>query len=456
MGSALYTAAWVLPVTAPPIAAGAVLVDPRGIIAAVGPAAALEAGEDVRRVDLGEAVLLPGLVNVHAHPELAGMRGLLEDLPFHEWIPALRRTRDSARLSAAEHDAAACWTCVESIAAGITAIGATEDSGAALDALARAGLRGTVYREVFGPAPASAAAALQQLRSRIDNMRMRETDLVRVGISPHAPYTVSDELFRAAAAYASAEDLPVAIHTAESDVEAQLVTGGAGPFAAGLRTRGIATPRRARSTIALLHATGILDTRPLLIHCVHVDAEDIQRIADSGSAVAHCPVANARLGHGTAPVVEMLDAGVCVGIGTDSVASNNRIDILEEARAAQLMQRARRASAAALPPERLLRLATLDGARALRIDDRVGSLEVGKEADMCAVSLQGFHVRPVIDPVATLLLSARAPDVVLTMVRGVVLYDRGRFTTLDPAPLRTRIDGVGARLRSARDSEGAG
>jgi cytosine/adenosine deaminase-related metal-dependent hydrolase len=450
MRSTLYRATWVLPVTAPPIRDGAVLVDERGVIAAVGPAATLGVPGDALETDLGDAILLPGLVNAHAHPELAGMRGLIEDLPFHEWIPALRRARDRARLSAADHLAAARWTCVESIAAGITAMGATEDSGAALDALREAGLRGVVYREVFGPAPASAAAALQELRAKVADMRARETDLVRSGISPHAPYTVSDELFRLAAAWAITENLPMAVHAAEAEVEQMLVTSGTGPFAAGLRTRGIATPPRARSTVALLEATGVLAVRPLLIHCVRVDAEDIRMISDSGAAVAHCPVANARLGHGVAPVLDLLESGACVALGTDSVASNNRIDLLEEGRTAQLMQRARSTSAGALPPDTLLRLATLDGARALGMDARVGSLEPGKDADLCAVSLSGPHVRPVIDPVATLFLSARGSDVILTVVRGTILYRAGHFTTLDPAGLRAHVDALGARLHHAR------
>jgi cytosine/adenosine deaminase-related metal-dependent hydrolase len=451
MRTTLYTADWVLPVTAPPIPAGAVLVDGGGIIREVGRAAAIEAGDDVARTDLGAAILLPGLVNVHSHPELAGMRGLLEDLPFHEWIPTLRATKDAA-LSPGDFEVAARWTCLEAVAGGVTTLAATEDSGAALSALRETGLRGIVYREVFGPAPAQAGAALTRLRERVAAMRALETDLVRVGVSPHAPYTVSDDLFRMTAAWAAAEALPIAVHAGESEAEALLVRHGAGPFAAGLRTRGIDTPRRAASTIRLLDQTGVLAARPLLIHCVLLDGDDIDRIVDAGAAVAHCPVANARLGHGIAPIVELLEAGATVGLGSDSVASNNRIDMLDEARIAQLMQRARLGSAAALPAPRLLRLATIDGARALGCDDRVGSLEPGKDADLCAVAIHAPRARPVIDPVATLLFSTHGGDVILTVVRGSVLYHDGRFATLEPDALRSRMDGIGERLRAARDA----
>jgi aminodeoxyfutalosine deaminase len=135
MRATLYTAAWVLPVTAGPIRNGAVLVDGAGIIRDVGPAHMLAVGDDVARVDLGAALLLPGLVNVHTHPELAGMRGLLEDLPFHLWIPTLRKAKDGAALNDHDFGVAARWSCVEALAAGVTTIGATEDSGAALDAM---------------------------------------------------------------------------------------------------------------------------------------------------------------------------------------------------------------------------------------------------------------------------------------------------------------------------------
>ena len=448
MRPTLYAAEWLLPVTTEPVRDGAVLVDEHGLIDAVGPRTDFELGEDVAVIDLGAAILLPGLVNVHSHPELAGMRGLLEDLPFHQWIPRLRRAKDGARAEEGDLGAAARWTCLEAISAGITTLAATEDSGASLDAMREAGLRGVVYREVFGPAPRQAQPALQDLLQKVESMRRSATDLVHVGVSPHAPYTISDELFRLVASYATAERLPVAVHAAESEVESQLVIDGDGPFAAGLRTRGIDTPPRAVSPIALLEQTGILATQPLLIHCVRVDADDVRRIADAGAVVAHCPVANARLGHGIAPVVELAAAGVTIGIGSDSVASNNRIDLLEEARVAQMMQRARLRSAGALNATDLLRMLTLDGARALGLDGRVGTLESGRDADLCAVRIDAPHTHPVHDPAAALLFSTRGSDVILTVVRGQILYRDGRFLTLDPDRLRDRV-AAGARRMAA-------
>lgn len=280
-------------------------------------------------------------------------------------------------------------------------------------------------------------------------MRTRETELVRIGISPHAPYTVSDRLYALATDLARAEGLPIAAHAAESHAEHLLVTRGAGPFADRLRERGIATPPRARSTIALLDELGVLAMQPLLIHCVQLSNEDVSRIAAAGAPVAHCPAANARLGHGIAPVTEMRDAGITVALGTDSMASNNRMDLLEEGRLAHMLQRARLASPDALPAATLLRMTTLDGARALGLDARIGSLERGKDADVCAVALDSASVRPINDPLAALFHSTRASDVLLTIVRGRIVYERVAPVSPSDRALADRVDAIAARLRRA-------
>ncbi|MDQ3309022.1 MAG: amidohydrolase family protein [Gemmatimonadota bacterium] len=444
----LYSSAYVLPVAAPPIRNGAVLVGLDGCIAAVGPLAAIEYPEGTEVIDLGEVVLLPGLVNVHAHPELAFFRGALEELNFRDWILRLVGAKRAA-LQDGDYDLAARWSCVEMLRAGITTVGATEASGAAFGALLEAGMRGVVYLEALAPDPCRADAALATLRQTVAEMRSRETDRVRVGVSPHAPFTVSDALFASVAEYALAEGLPLAIHAAESRAERELVTRGAGDFAPGLQARGIATPVRGRSTVAMLERLGVLRARPMLIHSVDVDGEDIRLMADTGCTVAHCPIANARLGHGIAPYGALRAAGIPVGLGTDGVGSNNRLDLLEEARVASLLQRAAHHAADLLPADELLRLCTLEGARALGMEDRIGTLEPGKQADLCAVSLAAAHVRPVHDPVAALFHAARGTDVVITVVAGREVYRNGVVRTLDEPALATAVTEGAERLRGA-------
>jgi len=441
-----YRADWILPVATPPIRNGAVLVGKDGRIAGVGPATSLDVPAEAERIDLGEAILLPGLVNVHAHPELAMFRGALEDLPFREWILRLVGAKRSL-LQAGDALAAARWTMVEAIRNGITTLAATETSGASLQALQESGLRGVVYQEVFGPDPTLVDDAINQLRRDLDLLRQNAGDLVRIGISPHAPYTVSDELYRATAALAEREDIPIALHLAESAAERELVTRGEGDFAPGLRSRSIPTPPRGRTPVDMLFRLGVLERRPLLIHCVNVDDEDIDRIAASGCSVAHCPVANARLGHGVAPIPRLRAAGVTVGLGTDSVGSNNRMDLLEEARIGSLLHRAIAGSHELLSAIDLLDLCTRQGARALGMEGQVGTIEPGKDADLCAVALGRPHTVPTHDPVAALFHAARGSDVVLTVVAGRILYLGGDFLSVDPRGAREGIEAAADRLR---------
>jgi cytosine/adenosine deaminase-related metal-dependent hydrolase len=449
----LYTARWILPVAQPAVCAAGMLVDAAGRIERIGPAHSFNVSNDVARIDLGECVIAPGLVNVHAHPELSIFRGLLEDLPFHAWIPTLLRCKRDALLTYDDYVAAAQWTCIESLRAGITTMGATEDSGAAVQALHDANMRGVVYLETFGPAPEQVDQSMDELRAKIERHASLSSDRIRLGVSPHAPYSVSDALYAAVAAYAQTEDFPVATHTAESEAEELLVRAGAGPFAAGLRTRGIATsPLRGRSTIDLLERTGVLACAPLLIHAVRASGEDLRAVAAAGASIAHCPIANARLGHGVAPITEALTAGIRVAIATDSVASNNRIDLLEEAHFAQAMQRARLESASALPSEQLLRMTTIEGARILGFDACVGTLEPGKEADFCAISLAASHSLPVVDPIDSMFHSARGSDVVMTVVAGHALFIDGKVTTLNEATLREQVSSIAQRLVSAKAS----
>jgi 5-methylthioadenosine/S-adenosylhomocysteine deaminase len=445
-----YTASWVLPVTAPPIRNGALLVDAEGRINAVGPLAGMP--ESAQRIDLGAAILLPGLINVHAHPELGAFRGLLDDLPFHEWIPSLMRCKAGAALTFDDFLTAARWTCVESLRAGVTTIGATEDSGAAVIALREARMRGLVYLEVFGPAPQQVGESMQMLEQKVERFRSQTSARVRIGVSPHAPYTVSDDLFSAVATYATHENLPVATHAAEAEAEDLLLRDGLGPFAAGLRSRGIATPARGHSTIAMLERTGVLACQPMLIHALRLSDDDMRIAAAAGATVAHCPIANARLGHGIARVVEMRAAGLNVALGTDSVASNNRLDILEEARVAQLLQRARLQSSGAFSSSELLEMATISAARALGIADRTGSLEVGKDADFCVVSLEQPHNIPAHDPLAALFHSARGSDVIMTAVAGEMLYVGGSVIPFDVPALQDELNEIAMRLNEVREN----
>jgi cytosine/adenosine deaminase-related metal-dependent hydrolase len=432
-----YHARWVLPITEPAIENGSVSVE-NGRISYVGPRR-----EEGQSIDLHDAILMPGLVNVHCHLELTAMRGFLEDLDFRRWILRLTSAKRAAMTPESLLDSARAGL-EEGIAAGITTYADTCDSGVVIDAMTEYGVRGIMYQELFGPDPAQCAASIADFSTKLERHRSRSSALVRVGISPHAPYTVSDDLFRAAASLAAKEKLPMAIHVAESEVETQLVLYGNGAFADGLRARGIEVRGRGRSPVALLESLGVLDQRPLLIHCIRVDAEDLATIASKRAAVAHCPVSNAKLGHGMAPLLETLAAGIDVGIGSDSMASNNRMNLLEESRTALLLQRARVETHEALAAADVLELLTMGGACALGLADEIGSLEVGKSADLAAFDIG--TATPTHDPAVAAVFSIDGSRARFVSVAGVPIVEDGRLLRPN-AGLRERVQKSADALR---------
>ena len=261
------------------------------------------------------------------------------------------------------------------------------------------------------------------------------------------------------------------VHAAESQAEKLLLLEGRGAFAEGLNKRGIDWDAPRISTIAYLQRHGVLDTRPLLAHCINVDDNDLDLIKQSGAAIAHCPKSNAKLGHGCAPFAQFVSQGITVGLGSDSVASNNTCDILEEARFATLLARLDWGSSARvskgpgsfdlsdgiveLPDsrknalvtaEQALFAATVGGARALRIENRVGALAKGMQADIVVVDLSGAHQQPISNPAATLVFSSSGRDVLLTMVAGKEIYRDGRVSTASEEELRIRLTEIRSKF----------
>ena len=336
----IYSARWLLPIVSPMLEDSALAIDgstivavgPRGEIVSAFPNSPIE--------DFGQAAILPGLINAHSHLELTVMRGFLEreESDFSAWL----RKLTSARPAMTPEDLIVSATCgaIEAARAGVTSVGDSSSSGAhTMQALRRVGLRGIVYQESFGPAPERAAENVAQLCDQIGGMQEYENDLVRAGVSPHSPYTVSATQLEIISRLAIDEKLPLMVHAAESQAEKLLLLEGRGAFAEGLNKRGIDWDAPRISTIAYLQRHGVLDTRPLLAHCINVDDNDLDLIKQSGAAIAHCPKSNAKLGHGCAPFAQFVSQGITVGLGSDSVASNNTCDILEEARFATLLAR---------------------------------------------------------------------------------------------------------------------
>ncbi|HWC74665.1 MAG TPA: amidohydrolase family protein [Gemmatimonadales bacterium] len=344
-----------------------------------------------------DAELMPGLVNCHTHLELTHLGGGVQhDEPeFLTWIRRIRELKEQTTAEAFYEAAVAgvrdCW------ARGITCVAETGSTGAGMRALHDLGGRGIVYQEVFGPDPAKCGVSMQELEDAILQLRRLATAQLVLGVSPHAPYTVSAALYEAVGAFARREGLPMAVHVAESREESALVRDGAGPFADALRARGIVIVPRRVSPVAYLVQRGVIRPGTLCIHCVQVDEADVELIRATRAAVAHCPLSNRAHRHGSLPVLLFRHAGVPVGLGTDSVISVGELNLWAEAEAAGF-----RGDAA-------IRALTLDGARALGWGEEIGSLEAGKSADLAV-----FAAVPPGSP--------QLPASLLTVVSGQIVH----------------------------------
>ncbi len=350
------------------------------------------------------------------------LNGFLPSSFFSRWIFRLMRAR--RRLDAGDLAASALWGAYECLRNGVTSIADTSYEGYTVArAAGAAGLRARVHLEVFGLDDARLPQTIERLETALEGAP--RVDKVEWGLSPHAPYTVSERLYREVAHLARRLGLRMASHVAESRAETRLLSKGNGALALAYKAAHLWTGQRwtppKTSPMTYVARSGALGPDMLAVHAVQLDGGDVGTLAAGGAAVAHCPRSNRYLRCGTAPVAEMKAAGVTIGLGTDSLASNYSLDILAEMRAALAAARERAARNDALAPPSpgdILAMATLDGAKALGWDKLVGSLEAGKRADVAAVRLPDREAHSA-DLLAEMVMSG---EVKMTMVDGDVLY----------------------------------
>ncbi len=398
----LVSADWVVPVASEPIRDGAVLVT-RGVIAEIGPAEELRARHPKAMPhEYPGCVIMPGLVNAHTHLAMTSLRGLIPSQPFHDWIARIPVAWGA--LNDDDIAASIALGAIKSIACGVTAVGDIAYGPESIAIAADTGLDGTFYWEVLGITVDELAQTLYEAEFPSDpgtGCRGR----LRCGISPHAPYTAGPGLLQGSHKIAMAQGSSYALHVAESPAEDDLLARGEGPLSglAGRLAHGFEP--QGTTTVRYLDRLGVLD-RALAVHCTRVTPNDIRLLADKASGVALCPRSNAYLHGGVAPVKGLADSGVAIGLGTDSLASNSDLDLFEEARALAGL-------APSLSPERIVRIMTTEGARALGLDDRFGCLEPGRDADMAIFQVEGD------DPYRALLERAGRSAVRAVMSVGV-------------------------------------
>ncbi|MBB6675472.1 amidohydrolase [Cohnella nanjingensis] len=416
---------------------GAILIE-RGRIADIGPSAALEARyPNAERLDAAGHAVLPGLVNLHLHSGL--IRGTAEDLPVFEWLTKYVDPKHRALTDELAH-AAARLSYTEAILSGTTCVmDMYRFMHRCADAADELGLRATLAPYVVDKPGMDYFESLDKNVRLVQERNNTSNGRIQVWFAlEHLAYC-TEGAYRQAAALAEKYDTGIHTHGEESIEMARRLKAETG-----------------RWPVELFYDRGILGPRTVLAHCVWLRDEEMELLARTGTSVAHCPVSNLKLASGIAPVKELLDLGVTVGIGTDGVKENNNLDMLEELKFVPLLQKARLLDATVIKAERALRMATIDGAKALGLDREIGSLEIGKKADLIAVDFRKHHLTPVIggryhNVVSNLVYSASGADVNHVVIDGrVVMRDR-RLLSADAEEIRQSAQAAAERLFALRE-----
>ena len=383
-------------------------------------------------IERPDHALIPGLVNTHTHAAMTLFRGLADDLPLEAWLhegiwPAERRwvsaemVRDGTGLAIAEM-----------LRGGITCFG---DQYFFPEIVAEAAtdlsMRAVVATPVVDFPSAWAGATAEYLQKGTDLVHDPYADhpLITTAFAPHSTFALSDESLSALRVLADQLDVRVQIHLHETAAEVDI----------SLRDTGKRPYER-------LYDAGLVNRSLLAVHAVHLEDDELERFAEAGVSVTHCPNSNLKLASGIAPIGRYLDAGINVALGTDGAASNNTLDLFSEMRTAALLAKGITGDASVLPAGAALSMATIAGARALGLEKQIGSIEPGKLADLTCVDLGMLNCQPVYDVVSQLVYATRADQVADVWVGGKHLLDGGRFTNLDPVGLMARANEWQARI----------
>ncbi|WP_323844660.1 TRZ/ATZ family hydrolase [Microbulbifer magnicolonia] len=429
----LIHARWIIPVVpAQKVYENCAIAISQGRIVALVPAAEAAARFHARQeIHLDRHALIPGLINAHNHAAMTLLRGYADDRPLMEWLekhiwPTEKKwvnpefAADGSRLAVAEM-----------IRSGTTTFSDQYFFPEATALVAReTGMRAQIAFPIIDfPTPWSRDGedALQKGLALRDDYRAHER--IDVVFAPHAPYTVGDSTLEKVAVYAAEAQIPVQMHLHETagEVERALTETGERP-------------------IARLQRLDLLGPQTLCVHMTAVNDLDIEMLLQSGAHVAHCPKSNLKLASGFCPAAKLLNAGVNVALGTDGAASNNSLDLFAEASTAALLAKAVSGDATALPAHQALAMATINGARALGLEDVVGSLEAGKSADLAAVDLSGLEQQPLHDPISQLIYTGSGHNVSDVWVAGKQLLRNRQLQTLNEAEVIQRAQMWRARI----------
>jgi 5-methylthioadenosine/S-adenosylhomocysteine deaminase len=384
-----------------------------------------------RLIDARGGIVMPGLVNTHTHAAMTCFRGLADDLPLMTWLndhifPAESKLNDAVVYSGT------LLACAEMIRSGITCFcDMYLFEGAVADAAKAAAMRAVVGEVLYDfPSPnyGPIEAGFAYTEALIG--KWRDDPLITIAVEPHSPYLCSPKLLQQAAAISRQHSVPLVIHVSETQNEVQ---------------KSLAEKRR--TPVGYLSDLGVLSPNLLACHCVVLRDDDILLLKKFGVKVAHNPESNMKLASGVAPVVDMIQEGVCVGLGTDGCASNNNLDILSEMDTAAKLHKVNLFDPTVMDAETVVRMATIQGARALGLDGITGSLEPGKKADIIVINMDKPHLVPMYSPYSHIVYAVKADDVVLSVINGRVVMEDRKLLSLDIEAVMSDVNQISEQIR---------
>ena len=370
-------------------------------------------------IDYQGAWIMPGLVNCHTHSAMTGLRGIRDDSNLHEWLedyiwPAEAEFTPEMTTKAVKE------ALTEMLQSGTTTFNDMYNPNGVeiekiYDVLKASKMRCYFSPTLFSSDMETTDETIAKTRAVIGTIKGYQDPNFKVMVAPHSPYSCSRELLEASLNLAKKEDIPLHIHVAETQEES-----------------GIILKRYGKRPLAFLDELGYLDHQAVFAHGVELNEAEIARLADSQVAIAHNPISNLKLASGIAPIIQLQKAGIPVGIATDSVASNNNLDMFEEGRTAALLQKMKSGDASQFPIETALKALTIEGAKVLRMEDEIGSLEVGKQADFLVIQPQGkIHLQPQENMLSHLVYAVKSSDVDDVYIAGEQVVRAGKVLTVD-------------------------
>ena len=370
-------------------------------------------------IDYQGAWIMPGLVNCHTHSAMTGLRGIRDDSNLHEWLedyiwPAEAEFTPEMTTKAVKE------ALTEMLQSGTTTFNDMYNPNGVTIAEIYEVVKASKMRCYFSPTLFSSEAettkeTIARTRAIIEIIKGYQDPNFKVMVAPHSPYSCSRDLLEASLELAKEENIPLHIHVAETQEES-----------------GIILKRYGKRPLAFLDDLGYLDHKAVFAHGVELNEAEITRLADSQVAIAHNPISNLKLASGIAPVVQLKKAGVPVGIATDSVASNNNLDMFEEGRTAALLQKMKSGDASQFPIETALKALTIEGAKVLGMEDEIGSLEVGKQADFLVIQPQGkIHLQPQENMLSHLVYAVKSSDIDDVYIAGEQVVQDGQVLTVE-------------------------